>query len=282
MVLIFWPNFRLAVLIELVLIKKSVYYQLIQVDSGDNEDFALKICTTEGTKAMTMLTIEEKDIYISLIKQNFYRLHVSEIKWGEYFSTEFLVFKEIWLALQNNIVNEKTRSCIWEQIHLNFFTTYWFNKISKEENICPLCKIVPKSMKHIILECDLVKKLWKEIEEKLMLIVPEVVTPLEMAFGLTKDITKPEIKIRNWITFKLRETISKQERTTYDKPHVNNEKQIRSKFNKEIVKEMTYRFLLHKKEDTLDKFVGWFECAKDIFEIVDEKIVVVTKLLDID
>ena len=262
--------------------KLARYYELIQLDLGDNEDFTLKICTTEGTKAMTMSTIEEKDIYISLIKQNFYRLHVSEIKWGEYFSTEFLDFKEIWLALQNNIVNEKTRSCIWEQIHLNFFTTYWFNKISKEENICPLCKVVPKSMKHIILECNLVKKLWKEIEEKLTLIVPEAVTPLEMAFGLTKDITKPEIRIRNWITFKLRETISKQEKTTYDKPHVNNEKQIRSKLNKEIVKEMTYRFLLHKKDDTLDKFVGWFECAKDIFEIVDEKIVVVTKLLDID
>ena len=81
------------------------------------------------------------------------------------------------------------------------------------------------SFKHIILECNLVKKLWKEIEEKLTLIVPEAVTPLEMAFGLTKDITKPEIRIRNWITFKLRETISKQEKTTYDKPHVNNEKQ---------------------------------------------------------
>ena len=98
----------------------------------------MKICTTEGTKAMTMSTIEEKDIYISLIKQNFYRLHVSEIKWGEYFSTELLVFKEIWLALQNNIVTEKTRSCIWEQIHLNFFTTYWFNTISDDEKVCPL------------------------------------------------------------------------------------------------------------------------------------------------
>ena len=134
----------------------------------------------------------------------------------------------------------------------------------------------------MILECDFVKKLSKEIEEKLMLIVSEEVSQLEVTFGLAKDTPKPEIKIRNWITFKLRESIVKQEKTTYDKPHVNNEKQTRSKFNKEIVKEMTYRFLLHKKEDALDKFVGWFECAKDIFEFVDEKIFIVPKLLDID
>ena len=261
--------------------KLARYYELIDF-SDNNDDFTMAIVTTDGSETRKMSTIEEKDLYISLIKQKFYRLHVSEIKWGEYFSTELLVFKEIWLALQNNIVTEKTRSCIWEQIHLNFFTTYWFNKIGDDEKVCPLCKIKPNSMRHLMLDCDLVKKLWHDIKEKIRLIIPEDVTQQEMVFGLTNNSGRPETRVRNWITFKLREIISKQEKATHDKPQVNNEKQIRVKFNKEIVKELTYRYLLHKKEDTVDKFIKLFECAKEIFKLVDDRIVVVANLLEMD
>ena len=128
------------------------YYEMIKVNPSNYNDFTLTILGTEGTEIIPMIKIEEKDIYISLIKQKFYRLHKSEIKWVDHFSPDLLDFKEIWVALQNNIVSEKTRSCIWEQIHLSFFTTYWFNKISNEKNICPLCKETPQSMKHILLE----------------------------------------------------------------------------------------------------------------------------------
>ena len=254
------------------------YYDRIEIDPDNNDEFTMTILSKEGTKIMPMATIEEKDVYISLIKQKFYRLHISEIKWIEYFSADFLDFQDIWLALQNNIVSEATRSCIWEQIHLNYFTTYWFNKISGEENICPLCKEIPQSMKHILLECTLVKKLWREIEEKIRLLVPDAVGEHEMVFGLTKDTKKPEHKVRNWITYKLREIISKQEKITYDKPHINNERQIKLKVNKDIVKEMTYKYLLHKKEDTLDRFNLWFGTAKDLVKMEDEKIVVVSDL----
>ena len=257
------------------------YYELIKVEPSTYNDFTLTILGTEGTEIIPMIKIEEKVIYISLIKQKFYRLHKSEIKWVDHFSPELLDFKEIWAALQNNIVSEKTRSCIWEQIHLSFFTTYWFNKISNEKNICPLCKETPQSMKHILLECALVKKLWEEIKGKIMLIVPEAVTQQEMVFGITKDTKKPQYKVRNWITYKLREIVSKQEKATYDKPHVNNEKQIKLKFNKEILKEMTYKYLLHKREGTLNRFHEWFGTARDLFQMKDEKIAIVSNLLEI-
>ena len=132
------------------------------------DDFTMAFLTSDGLETREISTIEEKDVYISLIKQN-----VSEIKWGEYFSTELLVFKDIWLALLNNIVTEKTRSCIWEQIHLNFFTTYWFNKISDDEKVFSLCKIKPNSMRHLMLDCALVKKLWHDVKEKIRHYVPE-------------------------------------------------------------------------------------------------------------
>ena len=41
---------------------------------------------------------------------------------------------------------------------------------------------------------------------------------------------------------------------------------------------MTYKYLLHKKEDTLDRFNLWFGTAKDLVKMEDEKIVVVSDL----
>ena len=231
-----------------------------------------------GLEKQTMSITEEKDIYISIIKQKLYRLHISEVKWFDHFMPEYNDLREVWPALKNNIVSERTRTCIWEQIHLNFFTTYWFNKISKENKNCPLCKEVPQSIKHIILNFSLVKKLWKEIEGKLQALVPVPVNEKEMAFGLTKEYNKPEYKVRNWITYKLRESISRQERTTYDKPQINNEKQIKVKFNKEISRELTYKHLLYKKEGNLEKFFETFNCSNELVKIEDDKIVVI-KLL---
>ena len=53
----------------------------------------------------------------------------------------------------------------------------------------------------------------KVMERNWGLLVPDAVDKHEMVFGLTKDTKKPEHKVRNWITYKLREIISKQSAT---------------------------------------------------------------------
>ena len=254
--------------------KLARYFEKITINQGINENYTIAVIGETGYEDMRMELTEEKDIYTSLVKLKFYRLHVSEVKWIDHFSPDYIDFKEVWVTLQNNMVSEKTRTCIWEQIHLNFFTTYWFNKIGKENNICPLCKIVPDTRMHILLDCYLVKKLWKEIEEKLMTFVPIEVDPKEMVFGLANNKNKPEYNMRNWITYKLRECLSRQEKTTYDKPNINNEKQIRSKFNKEIVRELTYKYLYYKKERKLEKFLQEVNCRNEFVKFENGKIIV--------
>jgi len=73
---------------------------------------------------------------------------------------------------------------------------------------------------------------------------------------------------------KLRECISKQERISYNKPDVNNEKQIRIKFNKEINREITYNYLLYKKEKRMQTFFEIFNCNIELVRIEEDKIIV--------
>ena len=97
------------------------------------KNFSVSIITPEGSIEKDMTKVTEKEIYITQIKQKFYMLHTSEVQWLEYFTNDNIDFKEVWIALNSNIINEDTRTIIWEQIHLNYFNTYWFNKIGKKK-----------------------------------------------------------------------------------------------------------------------------------------------------
>ena len=101
---------------------------------------------------------------------------------------------------------------------------------------------------------------------------PREVCEKEMAFGITGINLKIEQKVRNWLTYKLRQCIIKQERIAYDKPNINNEKQIRLRFNKEITRETIYKYHLYRKDKNLPAFFRIINCKKKIFNIENEKI----------
>ena len=105
-----------------------------------------------------------------------------------------------------------TKTIIWEQIHLNYYTQYTYNKWHKRSEKCFLCNKIPESRFHIILHCDFTNDLWNEIEPILKKIHPKHVTDEEKAFGIIERKQTPGILIRNWITYLLRECISKEER----------------------------------------------------------------------
>ena len=96
-----------------------------------------------------------------------------------------------------------------------------------------------------------------------------------MAFGIMSKKLSVEQKIRNWLTYKLRECITKQERFAHDKPGIDNERQIKIKFNKEIAKEITYNYFLYRKDNKLEIFYSIFNCKKEIITIEEEKIRVI-------
>ena len=151
----------------------------------------------------------------------------------------------MWHSVHNPLSTEDTKTLIWEQIHLNMYTTYSYNKWHKSSAECPLCSQIPQSEFHNILECETVHNMWRQIEPHLIEIHPIPVTPFEMAFGLPGK-TRNEV-LRNWLTFLLREIISLQERPAYHNKKGNlNELDIKLNFNEEMKRQILQYYIIYK------------------------------------
>ena len=62
----------------------------------------------------------------------------------------------------------------------------------------------------IILSCAFTKHMWRALEPHPLLIDPGRVDEYEMAFGINANTPKKNQILRNWLTFKLRQNISRQ------------------------------------------------------------------------
>ena len=194
--------------------------------------------------------------------------HHSQIKWRDILQ-ELIVWDDVWYTVHNYLNTYKTTSLIWQQIHLNFYTQYLYNKWHKVRNPCPLCGQVPQNRAHIMLYCDTVAKIWADIEPLLIKLHPAPVSDVEKAFGIV--IQKPKnqkynrpskhfgIHVRNWLTYLMRKTIDKVER----KAHYSNFSII-SRIKKEVqysvVKELDKKlFALHNdgKMSVFDQFFAY-------------------------
>ena len=132
-----------------------------------------------------------------------------------------LRWDKTWESIHKQFHTEEVKSTIWEQIHLNFYTTYNYNKWHKVMQPCPLCNKIPEDIFHIILDCRFTKTVWKRIEKTLTKIISLPVSDDEKALGLYprwKKETNATI-LRNWITFFLRHQIMLEERRAYHIPN---------------------------------------------------------------
>ena len=102
----------------------------------------------------------EKQLYTEAIYSIIYRDHHSTIKWQEHMSPVYLEWKDIWRNVYNPLASEQTKTHIWDLLHLNFRTTYSFNKWHHTTDPCPFCSHVPESPLHVILLCPFVRSLW--------------------------------------------------------------------------------------------------------------------------
>ena len=176
-------------------------------DMTDREDYCLS--TTKGNVKCKGLT--QKLLYAELIKLN-YRDHHSSAKWVAKLPT-LVDWDKVWQTVHNRMTTEDTKSTIWEQIHLNTYTTYSYNKWHNREDTCPLCLQCVEDKFHILLACPITVSLWSQLSPLLYLISPAPVMELEMAFGILGMTLA--ITLRNWLTFELRACIHQQENLAY-------------------------------------------------------------------
>ena len=108
-----------------------------------------------------------------------------------------------------------TKTAIWEQLHLNFYTQYSYNKWHSTSDLCPLCQKCPDDIFHIMLHCDFTNTIWTDLQPILRRFLNKNVDDQEKALGLVNVKSSPGILLRNWVTFKVREQIMDFERKAH-------------------------------------------------------------------
>ena len=244
----------------------QVFDKIKTVDSEDREDFSLNCNSTD----LSFSKITLKILYGEILKVDYYRAHHSLFKWTEEMAHMAIDWDEVWKNLHNPLALEETKSIIWEQIHLNAYSTSSYNKWRKTEEICPLCLIIPESDFHLIFNCQATKELWEEINPILRQIDEREVTKEEMAFGSFGNTVKT--KLRNWITFLLRECISEQESVAYkNELGLQNIKEIKIKYIIKLKEQILASYRYHESKNTMHLFKLIY-CADGSFLEYDESI----------
>ena len=124
-------------------------------------------------------------------------------------------------------------------------------QMAQSRKSCPLRGQIPKNIFHLILHCNTVTKIWKDIKPLLLQLHPIQVSNAEKAFGIV--INRPNNQegnrpskhlgnhVRNWLTYLMRRSIAKVERKAhYSNLNITNKirKQVQHTFVKELDKKL--------------------------------------------
>ena len=210
------------------------------------------ILVTSNGDEIKLAQITQKQLYeesLLIISRD----HHSQVKWIQKLDTS-IVWEEVWKTVQNFLSTNKTKTTIWQQIHLNFYTQYSYNKWHKKQELCPLCQNIPENIYHIILHCKFTNKLWEDIEPILRELHSAPVSEEKKAFGIVQKKPTTGILLRNWLTYLLRDCIMQEEREAHYAPNISKLKKTKSKLNEIIGFEVQIKAIRYKNENNLAFF----------------------------
>ena len=207
---------------------------------------------TKGEE-MPLTNVTQKLIYEEILLRTNSKDHYSQAKLFFRLKSS-IIWEDVWSTVHNILSSNETKTVIWQQIHINFYTQYSYNKWHKKQDTCPLCLQVPKSIFHIMLECDFVNELWQKIQPHLITLYPIPVSDVEKILGIARKTQKTGSLLRNWITFMLRKTIMQEERIAYHAATKPNAQRFLQKFANSLRFEIQKKLIRYEHEDRLSFF----------------------------
>ena len=225
-------------------------YDLIRFKDIDIQaENTLYITSTE--KELPFQNVTQKMIYYELILPQ-YRGHPYEAKWVQDLNTP-IEWQKVWKSVHNPLSTEQTKTVIWEQIHLNYYTTYSYNKWHNSQDQCPLCEKIPEHRLHNIITCPIVNSMWNQLEPHLLQIYPTRITNEEKALGIQGETSN--IILRNWMTYLLRQIILEQESIAYyNKRGKANQNDIKNRYNEQIKTQIWQHYNITKNLGNTEGF----------------------------
>ena len=218
-----------------------------------------------NTNTVKMACITQKDLYEDAILYKS-REHSYKVKWAGELAT-LILWDQVWETVHNFPMTNKTKTAIWEQLHLNFYTQYSYNKWNDVKEQCPLCQKEPKSIFHIILHCEYVNDIWAELQPTLLKLSPKTLDDTEKSLGIVQIKKPPCIIVRNWLGYKLREHVLLFERRAYHQSRIPSVEIFKATYNQSIAKDVKDLMYTLSNEGNLRKFeeiiaIGGVLCEK--------------------
>ena len=237
-----------------VIRKKIESIAYIRPSASHNEVVAMDFSKMKFTK------ITQKFIYSQLIQQQS-RDHIYQTKWAtDHGELSIIEWPKVWDSVHQQFFTEAVKSTIWSQVHLNFYTTYSYNKWHNSLNPCPLCGKIPDDIYHILLDCQVTNHLWNKLHNTLVGIVNIEPSLHERVFGLQPRNKRQTaaVVLRNWLTFSLRHQIMEEERKAFYLPKYTNLRlqAFMKKYNFLLQQESTtkwYHYISRNLESKFDK-----------------------------
>ena len=107
--------------------------------------------------------------------------------------------------------------------------------------------------------CDFANTVWEHLQPILLQLNPKALDDTEKVLGIVQIKSTPDITLRNWLGYKIREKILIFERGAYRQSKVPSIDIFKAKFNQMIateVKHLMHRFNNEGKLDKFDKLVA--------------------------
>ena len=198
-------------------------------------------------------------LYQLLLTQNYKDSHYQP-KWHAQFGATFN-WESIWTLTNNLLTSADTRTLIWEQLHLNHYTQYNFNKWHNKSQPCSLCLHLPTNVFHLTSYCPFTTVVWTDLTPALNLLHPAPVSDEEKVFGLKGH--DPPTVLRNWLTFLLRECIATFElRAYHNQLGMANIVPFKHYYNSKLQASIAQLYHSYEHRDRLDTFDRYF-CFND-------------------
>ena len=234
---------------KLVSLANNITLAIMNMDYESIKEDTVFLGNTEVVK---MANITQKQLYEDAI---LFRSgnHSYMEKWAGELNI-LVLWDVVWDSVHHFPMTNKTKTAIWEQIHLNFYTQYSYNKWNDVKEMCPLCMKEPKSIFHIILHCDFTNNVWTQLQPTLLKLSTKSLDDAEKSLGIVQIKKPPCILIRNWLGYKLREQILLFERRAYHQSRVPSVDIFKATYNQSIAKEVKDLMYRLNNEGNLRKF----------------------------
>jgi hypothetical protein len=210
-----------------------------------------------GNKDVKMSLITQKELYEEALKKKYSQDHSYQTKWVMKLDS-MVIWEEVWIMVHNFLLTNQTKTAIWEQLHLNFYTQYSYNKWHGTTDVCPLCNEQPLDIYHMIFDCNFVNTVWTDLTPILDRLHTKILDDDEKALGIVHIRPTNGMILRNWVTYKTREEILAYERVSYHskKPSLRIFKErLTQSFHSEI-KQWLDRYSNENRLDVFEKVVA--------------------------